>query len=173
MQQESIIFSIDVQDPCTGTQLIDNPVVYIEAQIGQPVTVDMTFNDSIAMGFGIPTFCGDRVYEFLKTLPSISMEGPIMTLFASLPSEAGNFSVEVSVTLANYPEIPAIQKNIKIVIFCKVQSIQIVKAPADTQYDPIKDEIVKVAFKFEETPACGLVYTLNDKLSFVTIDETN
>ena len=86
------------------------------------------------MGLGIPTFCGDRVYEFLPALPSISMTGPMMTLFATMPSEAGNFLVGVSVTLANYPEIPALKKNIEIVILCEVFSIDIVTTPEETQY---------------------------------------
>ena len=105
-------------------------------------TQDVTFLNERSEFYGDSTYCGNRLFTFIPSLPTSYLTidsvggGTILTLQTTNAADAGDHFITFSVTLASYSGImTALTKSFTCHVICEVFSIDIVtKLPSISAY---------------------------------------
>ena len=98
----------------------------------------MSFTDSKAAFYTIPTYCGARTYTFVPSLPSfltMNTATGVLTLTTNDPVHAGSYNYAMEVKLTSYPTV-VITKNFQVTITCEVLALSFSTAPANIFVEP-------------------------------------
>ena len=133
----------------------------------------MSFADSIATSHAVPAYCGARTYTILPTYPFLTISGTTLILTTSFESDVGVYSVDVTISLTNYPMVASITKTISITITCEVLALNFTSSPAasTTVQVGIDSQPLNIAFTSTQTPACGnsVNFVMTPSLTFLSL----
>ena len=87
------------------------------------------------------------------------------------PADENVYDVTLTVALANFITVPAITLSVRLIIECEVLAIDLVTSPTNKNvFNILIDTAVTLSFKFNESPQCGLNYSLSPSKPFVGLD---
>jgi hypothetical protein len=84
------------------------------------VTQSTPFPNTTAISKGNPTYCGANTFSFSPTKTFLTASGNTLSVSTSNPADVGTYSINVTVSLADYPLVPSISKTFTITITCVV-----------------------------------------------------
>ena len=87
------------------------------------------------------------------------------------PADENVYDVTLTVALANFITVPAITLSVRLIIECEVLAIDLVTSPTNKNvFNILIDTAVTLSFKFNESPQCGLNYSLSPSKPYVGLD---
>jgi len=111
-RKTSSSFTLTVQSDCINTQILDKIIADMNLFVNLPAsTQDVAFEDSIAASHVIPAYCGTRTYTLSPTYTFLSILGTTMSLYTANSADIGDYPVDLTVSLAEYPGITSITKS--------------------------------------------------------------
>lgn len=132
--------------------------------------------------YGVPYSCGEYNYQVL--LPSPIPAGLSLTVtkkangeqwfsvFTQDPTLAGDYDVQLRVSLKDYPQHTLDSNQFKLTVTCKVFDIFKIIRPPDFNVIQIEiDDEFQLPFEWNHSPLCGLVYTLEPEVNFAWHDD--
>ena len=102
------------------TSITDKTIENISIKVSVAQNQDIYFADSVATTNGIASYCGARTYILFPTHSFLNISGTTLSLQTSNVAEVGEYIVELTVSLANYPMVQSITKNFVVTITCEV-----------------------------------------------------
>ena len=145
-------------------------------ELGQSVTQDLSFQNSVEIQMSVPGACGPRLYSFSPALPTFVIFDQVLetiTISTVETIDLGTHEISFSVYLQSYPIVPSLSKTLSLTIVeppCDITQIKVVVAPASIKFYLHVDKIIEIPFSFEETPTCGLKFSLSPSYSFIQLD---
>jgi hypothetical protein len=93
-------------------------------------TQDISFTDLIGTSHTDQTYCGPRNYSLSPTHTFLTISGSTLTLSTTSVAHVGVFTVTLTVSLASFPGVTAITKDLVITITCEVLTLAFTTQPA-------------------------------------------
>lgn len=110
----STTFIAEIGDNCYFASFIDRPFNDMTVLVSQATSQSIVFQDTKAVFYNLPGYCGDRSYTFTGGLPSfLQLDSPVTTLTLSTndPSDVGVKTVKFYVGLVSRPNVTPLLKT--------------------------------------------------------------
>ena len=112
-RSKSCSFTLTVQSECVNTSITNKTINAMSTKISQSAaTQDISFVDLIGTSLGDSAYCGAKTYTISPSLSFLTLLGTTLTLYTTNVADVGVHSVNLTVSLANFPGVTPITKNI-------------------------------------------------------------
>lgn len=143
-------------------------------RVSQTATIqDVFISDTKGNLFG-KFYCGPRIYSLAPNYSFLALTATdTVTLTSTDPLEVGTHAVTLTISLQNYPLVPAFVASFDCVIECEVFTINsLMLPPLSITYRIGIDSLLTYPVKFAATPACDLVYSISPAVKFAAFNST-
>ena len=98
------------------------------------VTQTTPFPNTVATSQSNSIFCGANTFSFSPTKTWLTVSGNTISVTTSTVADVGTFSINVTVSLADYPPpgVASISRTFTITISCVVQTVSFSTSPVST-----------------------------------------
>lgn len=152
-------FKITVVSDCTITSLTSKLITSMTYGVTAIATTQNVFiKDAISTGHLNDLYCGPRTYILFPVLAFMSISSDVLSISTNDPIYIGPYDVTITVTISQFPAIPAFTQTFHVDIICGVQVVTFAAPliPALTTVQVgIDSQPVVVPFATTQFPNCG------------------